>query len=125
MDVDVLVYDGFDELDAIGPYEVFEYAMRYAAEAGQDGAEGRVRYVTLTDRDAVTASHGTRIGSDGRLPDPGDDDAPDLLVVPGGGWSARDEEASACVTARRPSRTPLSASSIAPVQTVAIRTPAS
>ncbi|ELZ50076.1 ThiJ/PfpI domain protein [Halorubrum coriense DSM 10284] len=107
MNVDVLVYDGFDELDGIGPYEVFDYALGFAVEGdGSDGADdaegsGRVRYVTLDDRDRVTASHGTRVGVDGTLPDADADDAPDLLVVPGGGWSARDEEASAWAEAQR------------------------
>ena len=106
MNVDILLYDGFDELDGIGPYEVFDYALGYAAEGdGGDGEpgddDGRVRYVTLTERDRVTASHGTRVGVDGILPGPEDDDAPDLLVVPGGGWSARDEEASAWAEARK------------------------
>ena len=104
MNVDILLYDGFDELDGIGPYEVFDYALGYAAEGRGDGESataGRVRYVTLVERDRVTASHGTRVGVDGTLPDPDADDAPDLLVVPGGGWSARDEEASAWAEARK------------------------
>jgi transcriptional regulator GlxA family with amidase domain len=109
MNVDILLYDGFDELDGIGPYEVFDYALGYAAEwddggegeADGDGRAGRVRYVTLDERDRVTASHGTRVGVDGTLPGPEADDAPDLLVVPGGGWSARDEEASAWAEARK------------------------
>ncbi|QAU11696.1 DJ-1/PfpI family protein [Halorubrum sp. BOL3-1] len=110
MNVDILLYDGFDELDAIGPYEVFDYALGYAVEddagtgtgdnAGDERA-GRVRYVTLDERETVTASHGTRVGVDGVLPDPGADDAPDLLVVPGGGWSARDEAASAWAEAQK------------------------
>ncbi len=113
MNVDVLLYDGFDELDAIGPYEVFEYAMEFAAESTEgDTAEsartetsgeptGRLRYVTLGDREHVTASHGTRVGIDATLPDPDAADAPDLLVVPGGGWTARDETASAWAEAER------------------------
>ncbi|TKX53286.1 DJ-1/PfpI family protein [Halorubrum sp. SP3] len=108
MNVDILLYDGFDELDGIGPYEVFDYALGYAAEgsdgdgeADDDGRAGRVRYVTLDEREAVTASHGTRVGVDGTLPDPDADASPDLLVVPGGGWSARDEDASAWVEARK------------------------
>lgn len=112
MNVDVLLYDGFDELDAIGPYEVFDYAVDYAAEAESAGADadsgggttarpGRVRYVTLDDREWVTASHGTRVGVDGVLAKPGAGDAPDLLVVPGGGWSARDGEASAWAEAQK------------------------
>ena len=110
MNVDVLLYDGFDELDGIGPYEVFDYALGYAAEGPDGGGEtasgdgdraGRARYVALDEREAVTASHGTRVGVDGTLPDPEVGDAPDLLVVPGGGWSARDEEASAWAEAQR------------------------
>ena len=121
MNVDVLVYDGFDELDGIGPYEVFDYALTYAGEeAGGDAAEevaasdaaeaataggadtaGRVRYVTLDARETVTASHGTQVGVDGTLPGPESNGAPDLLVVPGGGWNGRDEEASAWAEAQR------------------------
>ena len=107
MNVDILLYNGFDELDAIGPAEVFDYALGYAAEGETgDGATdarrpGRVRYVTLHERETVTASHGTRVGVDGDLPDPDGDDAPDLLVVPGGGWTARDEAASAWAEAQR------------------------
>jgi len=99
MNVDVLVYDGFDELDGIGPYEVFDYAHQYAAEDADSA--GRVRFVTLTDRETVTASHGTRVGVDGALAEPSHADAPDLLVVPGGGWNGRDEEASAWAEAQR------------------------
>lgn len=78
MNIDILLYDGFDELDGIGPYEVFDYALGYAAERASDGADdggtdvterpGRVRYVTLDEREWVTASHGTRVGVDGVLP---------------------------------------------------------
>ncbi len=99
MNVDILLYDGFDELDGIGPYEVFDYALSYVAEGGDRA--GRVRYVTLDERESVTASHGTRVGVDGVLPEPGAVDAPDLLVVPGGGWNARDEEASAWAEAQK------------------------
>ena len=99
VNVDILLYDGFDELDGIGPYEVFDYALDDAAEGGDPA--GRVRYVTLGERESVTASHGTRVGVDAVAPEPDADDAPDLLVVPGGGWNARDEEASAWAEARK------------------------
>jgi transcriptional regulator GlxA family with amidase domain len=81
MDVAVLLYEGFDELDAIGPFEVF----RTAESAG---ADLRARLVALDGAGPVTASHGTRVAADGGLPDPGD---VDLLVVPGGGWNDRSE----------------------------------
>lgn len=114
MNVDVLLYDGFDELDAIGPYEVFEYALGFAAEESEAAAEApstpdgtdpkpadRLRYVTLEDRETVTASHGTRVGVDTTLPEPNAADVPDLLVVPGGGWTAREGTASAWAEAER------------------------
>ena len=79
--IDILLFDGFDELDAIAPFEVFENA------AGV-GADCDVSLVTLDRQDRVTASHGLKIGTDGRLADPEAENAPDVLVVPGGGWSS-------------------------------------
>lgn len=79
--IDVLLYDGFDELDAVGPFEVFQNA------AGA-GADCDVSLVTTTPQERVVASHGLDVGVDGTLADPEAADAPDLLVVPGGGWSA-------------------------------------
>lgn len=95
MEIGVLIYDGFDELDAIGPYEVFDYASRFADESIE------VSYFTVEPRDRITASHGTVLEPDGVLPEPGSADAVDLLVVPGGGWSDRESEASAWVEAQR------------------------
>ncbi|AXR79684.1 DJ-1/PfpI family protein [Natrarchaeobaculum sulfurireducens] len=75
---EIVLFDGFDELDAIGPFEVLENA----AEAGGDL---ETRLVTLegdTDEDGlVTASHGLRVEPEGTL------GRPDLLIVPGGGWT--------------------------------------
>ncbi|MFB6360052.1 MAG: DJ-1/PfpI family protein [Halobacteriales archaeon] len=73
MDVEILLFDGFDELDAIGPYEVLTHA-------GDRGADLPVRTVTIEPAETVTASHGLTIQPDGEL------GQPDLLVVPGGGW---------------------------------------
>ena len=80
-EVAVVVYDGFDELDAVAPYEVF-------ANAGRFGGEIDASLVTLEPRERVTASHGLRIEPDGVL---GDGD-PDLVVVPGGGWNNHAED---------------------------------
>ena len=93
-DIAIVVYDGFDELDAIGPYEVFSHA----ADAG---ADCEVSLVSLDPVDRVTASHGLRIEPDGGLESADGPERPDLLVVPGGGWSARDESAGAWVQAER------------------------
>ncbi|WP_338738615.1 DJ-1/PfpI family protein [Haloplanus salilacus] len=86
----VLVYDGFDELDAIGPFEAFEMAA-------DDGAPFDVSLVTVEERARVTAAHGLRIEPDGVL---SAGDPPDLLVVPGGGWNDR-REAGAWAEAER------------------------
>ncbi|WP_433629142.1 DJ-1/PfpI family protein [Halomicrococcus sp. NG-SE-24] len=80
MKVAILLYEGFDELDAIGPFEV----LKNAANAG---ADCRTSLCTLDDRERVAASHGLGVEVDAHL----DDLSPDLLVVPGGGWNDRNE----------------------------------
>jgi transcriptional regulator GlxA family with amidase domain len=66
----VLVFDGVEELDFVGPYEVFTMAAR-------DGD----RVVLVGEPDEVRCAKGMRV-----LPDRSPGDAPDLdvLVVPGG-----------------------------------------
>ncbi|WP_313695343.1 DJ-1/PfpI family protein [Halorarum halobium] len=81
MDVDVLLFEGFDELDAVGPFEVFRTA---AAE----GADFDTRLVSMEGPGTVTASHGMRVEAEAALGDPGE---VDLLVVPGGGWNDRSD----------------------------------
>jgi len=75
----ILVYDGFDELDAIGPYEVLRNAAR-------GGADVTVELVTREPADRVTASHGLAIVPHAVL-----DASFDLVIVPGGGWGERAE----------------------------------
>ncbi len=88
MHVAIVVYDGFDNLDAIGPFEVFQHARQF-------GADLEVGLYSLDPQAVVTSSHGLRVGPDGVLPtgagDGGRDDTPDLVVVPGGGWNDRAE----------------------------------
>jgi transcriptional regulator GlxA family with amidase domain len=74
--VAVVCFDGFDELDAIGPYEVF-------ANAARAGATWDVTLRSVRDQPTVTASHGLTVEPDGPLAEV----RPDLLVVPGGGWT--------------------------------------
>lgn len=82
MEFAILVYDGFDDLDAFGPFEVFSHAQRA-------GADIEVGLYTLDPTETVETGHGLTVEPDGRMP--GD---PDVVVVPGGGWST-DREASA------------------------------
>jgi len=77
--VDIVVYDGLDELDALGPLEV----LRNAERAGCDAS---VRLVTREAQSMVTGAHGLRFEPDG-VYSPG----ADILIVPGGGWVARSE----------------------------------
>ena len=79
MRIAVVVFDGFDELDAIGPLEV----LRNAAAMGADDLS--VELVALDGAAEVTGSHGLVVRPDGRL----DPDGTDLLVIPGGGWNDR------------------------------------
>ncbi|MBD3005473.1 DJ-1/PfpI family protein [Streptomyces sp. 5-10] len=73
--VDIVMFDGVEELDCIAPYEVFSIAAAHS----QGGV--KVRYVTTGRPRSIRASFGTRIEVKHRW-------APaeaDLIVVPGGG----------------------------------------
>jgi putative intracellular protease/amidase len=74
MRIDILIYDGFDELDAIAPYEVLR-------TAGLD-----VSLVGARGPGTVTADHGTRV-----VVDRGVSEAADVILVPGGGWNTRSD----------------------------------
>ena len=80
MDVAILLYGGFDELDAVGPYEVFQTAAEF-------GGDVDATHRTLVPSESVTASHGLRVVPDDVLLG-----TPDLVVVPGGGWNDREDE---------------------------------
>jgi transcriptional regulator GlxA family with amidase domain len=79
MHIEILLFDGFDELDAFGPWEVL---------SGVAGARDDVTaaLVTLDGRAEVRGSHGAQVRPHGAL-----SESPDLVVVPGGGWIDRDE----------------------------------
>ncbi len=72
MQTEILIYDHFEELDAIGPYEVL-------AKAGFEP-----RMVTAAHSTRVEAANGLVVVPHGRL-----SDRVDLLVVPGGPWTKR------------------------------------
>jgi transcriptional regulator GlxA family with amidase domain len=75
--VDIVVFDGVEELDALGPYEVFSVAK-------QAGASIEVRLVTYKEVDPIRAAHGLVFHPQGRL-----DGSANVVVVPGGGWNSR------------------------------------
>jgi len=74
----VLAYEGFDELDALGPYEVLRNAVI-------GGADAEVLLVSDGSSEHVTGSHGLAVKPQGTL----EDGTFDLVVVPGGGWVDR------------------------------------
>ncbi len=74
MKVEIVVFDGFDELDAIAPFEVLK-------EAAFGGADVEVGLVTLNETEEIVAAHGLRVRPDGRL-----GERPEVLIVPGGGF---------------------------------------
>jgi len=74
MQIEIVVFDGFDEMDAIAPYEV----LRTAAALG---APIRAELVGAHGAGTVTASHGMRL-----VVERGPSEAPDVMLVPGGGW---------------------------------------
>lgn len=77
MKIGIFVFDGCDELDVIGPYEVLDNARRL-------GADLRVELVSMGSRREVTGDHGIQLRSHRPI---GDD--LHLLIVPGGGWNDR------------------------------------
>ena len=83
MDVAIVVFDGVDELDAVGPYRVF-------AGATSAGAEVSVELVTVEEPRTVTTSYGLELRTEHTLADV----EPDLVVVPGGGWNSRADESA-------------------------------
>lgn len=84
MHVAILAFDGFDTLDVTGPFEVLGTARAL-------GADLDLGVYTVQRRSVVTSCHGLRIEPDGDVPGgpPGSGDRPDVVVVPGGGWSDR------------------------------------
>ena len=80
--IQIILFDGFDEMDALAPFEVLKTAIAL-------GADLKAELVTLTDRTEVVAAHGLRLKADAVLDR---DHPPDILMVPGGGWNNHGEQ---------------------------------
>jgi transcriptional regulator GlxA family with amidase domain len=70
--VEILMFDGVDELDIVAPFEIL-------VSAGSDA-----ELVTLNDRPRVTGAQGMTVTPHGTL-----GPRPDVLVVPGGRWASK------------------------------------
>ena len=77
MNIRIVIFDGADELDFIGPFEIFRRAARLARDVD-------VSLVTVEPQPEVIAAHGLRVRPDRLL-----EGHVDLLIVPGGGYAAR------------------------------------
>jgi putative intracellular protease/amidase len=76
--VDIIVYDGLDEMDALGPLEVLR-----KVQALRD--DFTVRLVSPTGQKKVRGAAGLVFSTDGAFEPTG----AEIVVVPGGGWVAR------------------------------------
>ncbi len=83
MNIQILLYDGFDELDAIGPFET----LRMAEAGGADLEVGLV--VPANVQKQVVAQRGLTIVCREVL---SIESPPDILLIPGGGWATRAEK---------------------------------
>jgi transcriptional regulator GlxA family with amidase domain len=77
MRVDLVVFEGVEELDVFGPYEV----LRLGAAMG---ADLQCSLVSNRHEGLIHAAHGARFAADAPF-EPG----AEVLVVPGGGWVSR------------------------------------
>lgn len=82
MRIEILIFDGFDEIDAIGPFEVLS-------------AHFDVELVSLQRPGPVTTGRGIQLVTRSAL------GRPDGIVVPGGGWLDRAGEGSWAQAQRR------------------------
>lgn len=79
MKIQIVIFDGFDEMDAIAPFEVLKNAATV-------GADLEVELVTVGEVAEVTAAHGLRVRPDARL---ALEEKLEALIVPGGNWNSR------------------------------------
>ncbi len=79
MRIEVLAFNGADDLDFIGPYEIFVHAARQVSDL-------EVRLVTPEPAEEVVTANGLRIRTEAVLSPAGH---VELVVVPGGGWSRK------------------------------------
>ena len=78
MNVQIVLFNGFDELDAIAPHEIWNMARELKPDLD-------VQLVTLDGGKDITASNHLRVQAQCQL----GAKRPDIVVVPGGGWIGR------------------------------------
>jgi transcriptional regulator GlxA family with amidase domain len=81
MRADIVVFDGLDELDALGPFEILRRAEQLSIDFS-------VRLVTHDGQEVVTGAHGLTFATDGQFT-PGE---AEIVIVAGGSWNARSKQ---------------------------------
>jgi transcriptional regulator GlxA family with amidase domain len=76
----IVIFEGVDDLDVFGPFEVL-------ANASRAGVDIEVSLVSVGQTAEIRTGHGAAIRADGVL----DELDRDLVIVPGGGWNDRAE----------------------------------
>lgn len=76
MRIEIVVFDGMDELDAVVPFEVLSNAVML-------GADWEIALVGVREPGRVVGAHGMQLEVTESLGSPG------AIIVPGGGWGDR------------------------------------
>lgn len=84
--VGILIFDGAEELDFVGPFEVFTMAIEAAGLEGKGRAPFEVKLISETG-EPIAGAKGMRVGADASI---GDVEALDVLLVPGGQGTRRE-----------------------------------
>jgi transcriptional regulator GlxA family with amidase domain len=93
MRIQIILFDGFDELDSIAPYEVLHSAAEH--QAGWV-----VEFAALEGPRVIRANHGTRLFAQAKLGPVKGRKRPDVVIVPGGGWIDRNPQGARAEVAK-------------------------
>jgi transcriptional regulator GlxA family with amidase domain len=77
MKIQIIIFNGFDELDAIAPFEVLKNAAAV-------GADIQVELVTIDNIKEISTARGLKIKPTAGL---ASENEVDVLIIPGGGWN--------------------------------------
>lgn len=82
MRIEIILFAGFDELDALGPFEVLQNAAKL-------GAGFEVRLVSPSGAGQLVGAHGLQVYAPAAL---GEGPQPEIVIVPGGGWNNHSQD---------------------------------
>ncbi len=92
MRIDMLIFDGAEDLDFVPPREIL---ARGCQAAGQQ--EISIRLVTPSPQHQITTAHGMTVLTDGCI-----DETCNVLIISGGGWVANDGRGVRALATNKP-----------------------